>query len=74
MDRAGAVFRLEAERNTDRTVRVLALQGEPAALMERFWQAFEVGRMQERVTGEGSFIAARDGVSAQVPARFMSWP
>ena len=45
VNRAGAVIRLEPEQNKGRTVRVLALQGELAALAERRWRARKIGRM-----------------------------
>ena len=44
VNRAGAVIRLEPEQNKNRTVRVLALQGELAALIERRWKARRAGR------------------------------
>ena len=44
VNRSGAVIRLEPEQNKNRTVRVLALQGELAALMERRWKARRAGR------------------------------
>ena len=44
VNRAEAVIRLEPEQNKGRTVRVLALQGELAALIERRWHARSVGR------------------------------
>ena len=44
VNRSGAVIRLEPEQNKSRDVRVLALQGELAALIERRWQARETGR------------------------------
>jgi len=44
VNRAEAVIRLEPEQNKGRTVRVLALQGELAALIERRWQARKVGK------------------------------
>ena len=43
VNRAEAVIRLEPEQNKSRDVRVLALQGELAALIERRWQARKVG-------------------------------
>ena len=43
VDREGAVIRLEPAQNKGRTVRVLTLQGELADLMERRWQARQVG-------------------------------
>ena len=46
VNRAEAVIRLEPAQNKGRTVRVLALQGELAALMERRWQARKVGQTQ----------------------------
>ena len=42
VNRAEAVIRLEPEQNKGRTVRVLALQGELSALIERRWQARHV--------------------------------
>ena len=42
VDRAAAVIRLEPAQNKGRTVRVLALQGELAALIERRWQVRRV--------------------------------
>ena len=39
VDRSGAVIRLEPSQNKGRTVRVLALQGELSALIERRWRA-----------------------------------
>ena len=39
VNRAAAVIRLEPQQNKGRTVRVLALQGELAALIERRWRA-----------------------------------
>ena len=42
VDRAEAVIRLEPAQNKGRTVRVLALQGELAALIERRWQVRRV--------------------------------
>ena len=44
VDRSSEVIRLEPAQNKGRTVRVLALQGELAALIERRWQARKVGR------------------------------
>ena len=44
VNRSGAVIRLEPEQNKGRTVRVLALQGELATLIERRWQARKIGR------------------------------
>ena len=44
MNRAGGVIRLEPEQNKGRTVRVLALQGELVALVERRWRARKIGR------------------------------
>ena len=44
VNRAEAVIRLEPVQNKGRTVRVLALQGELAALIERRWQARKVGK------------------------------
>ena len=43
VNRAEAVIRLDPEQNKGRTVRVLALQGELAALIERRWRARKVG-------------------------------
>ena len=43
VNRAEAVIRLEPAQNKGRTVRVLALQGELAALIERRWQVRRVG-------------------------------
>ena len=43
VNRSEAVVRLEPAQNKARTVRVLALQGELAALIERRWQARKVG-------------------------------
>ena len=43
--RAEAVIRLEPGQNKSRDVRVLALQGELAALIERRWQARQTGRL-----------------------------
>ena len=43
VNRAGAVIRLDPAQNKSRTVRVLALQGELAALIERRWHARKVG-------------------------------
>ena len=45
VDRAERVIRLEPAQNKGRTVRVLTLQGELAALIERRWQARKVGRV-----------------------------
>ena len=44
VNRAGAVIRLDPSQNKGRTVRVLALQGELAAMIERRWRARMVGR------------------------------
>ena len=44
VNRGTAVIRLEPEQNKGRTVRVLALQGELAALIERRWRTRKVGR------------------------------
>jgi len=44
VNRSGAVIRLEPAQNKGRTVRVLALEGELAALIERRWQARKVGK------------------------------
>ena len=46
--RSGAVIRLEPEQNKGRTVRVLALQGELAALIERRWHARKAGQALAR--------------------------
>ena len=46
VDRTGMVIRLEPVQNKGRSVRVLTLQGELAALIERRWQAREVGQRQ----------------------------
>ena len=43
VDRSSAVIRLEPARNKGRTVRVMALQGELVALIDRRWQARKVG-------------------------------
>ncbi len=43
VDRSGAAIRLEPVQNKGRTVRVLVLQGELAALIERRWHARKVG-------------------------------
>lgn len=48
VDRSSAVIRLDPAQNKGRTVRVLALQGELAALIERRWQARKVGRLLAR--------------------------
>ena len=48
VNRSGAVIRLEPEQNKSRAVRVLALQGELAALIERRWHARKVGRTLAR--------------------------
>ena len=45
VNRAEAVIRLEPAQNKSRDVRVLALQGELAALIERRWQAQKMGRL-----------------------------
>ena len=45
VNRAEAVIRLEPEQNKSRDVRVLALQGELAELIERRWQARKAGRI-----------------------------
>ena len=42
--RSEAVIRLEPDQNKNRTVRLLALQGELAALIERRWRARRAGR------------------------------
>ena len=44
VNRAEAVIRLEPAQNKSRDVRVLALQGELAALIERRWRARKVGQ------------------------------
>ena len=43
VNRAEAVIRLDPEQNKTRDVRVLTLQGELAALIERRWQARKGG-------------------------------
>ena len=48
VNRSGAVIRLEPEQNKSRAVRVLALQGELAALIERRWHARKTGRTLAR--------------------------
>ena len=48
VNRSGAVIRLEPAQTKNRTVRVLALQGEMAALIERRWKARKVGRTLAR--------------------------
>ena len=48
VNRSEAVIRLEPDQNKNRTVRVLALQGELAALIERRWRARKVGRTLAR--------------------------
>ena len=48
VNRSSAVIRLEPEQNKSRAVRVLALQGELAALIERRWRARKVGRTLAR--------------------------
>ena len=48
VNRSGGVIRLEPEQNKSRAVRVLALQGELAALIERRWHARKVGRTLAR--------------------------
>ena len=45
VNRAEAVIRLEPAQNKSRDVRVLTLQGELAALIDRRWQARKVGRV-----------------------------
>ena len=45
VNRSGAVIRLEPDQTKNRTVRVLALQGELAALIERRWRARKAGRL-----------------------------
>ena len=44
VNRSAAVIRLKPEQNKARSVRVLALQGELAALIERRWHARKEGR------------------------------
>lgn len=44
VDRSGALIRLQPAQNKSRSSRVLALQGELAALIERRWHARRVGR------------------------------
>ena len=44
VDRSGAVVRMEPAQNKGRDVRVLVLQGELAALIERRWQSRKIGR------------------------------
>ena len=44
VDRSAAVIRLEPEQNKGRKVRVLVLQGEMAALIERRWHARKAGQ------------------------------
>ena len=44
VNRSAAVIRLTPEQNKARSVRVLALQGELAALIERRWRARKAGR------------------------------
>ena len=48
VNRSGAVIRLEPDQSKNRTVRVLALQGELAALIERRWKARKAGRTLAR--------------------------
>ena len=48
VNRAGSVIRLEPAQTKNRTVRVLALQGELAALIERRWKARKAGRTLAR--------------------------
>jgi len=48
VNRSGAVIRLEPDQSKNRTVRVLALQGELAALIERRWKARKAGRALAR--------------------------
>ena len=43
VNRSAAVIRLEPDQNKNRTVRVLALQGELATLIERRWKARRAG-------------------------------
>ena len=44
VSRSGAVIRLKPEQNKGRSVRVLAIEGELATLMERRWRARMVGQ------------------------------
>ena len=44
VNRAGAVIRLDPAQNKGRTVRVLTLHGQLAALIERRWQARKAGQ------------------------------
>ena len=44
VNRSEAVIRLEPDQNKNRTVRVLALHGELAALIERRWRSRRAGR------------------------------
>ena len=44
VNRAGAVIRLDPSQNKNRTVRVLTLQGQLTALIERRWQARKAGQ------------------------------
>ena len=48
VNRSGAVIRLEPAQNKNRSVRVLALNEETAALIERRWKARKVGRTLAR--------------------------
>ena len=48
VNRSGGVIRLEPAQNKNRTVRVLVLQGELAALIERRWKARKAGRTLAR--------------------------
>jgi integrase len=45
VDRSGGAIRLEPAQNKGREVRVLVLQGELAALVERRWQGRRVGQV-----------------------------
>lgn len=58
VNRSAAVIRLEPEQNKGRTVRVLALQGELAAIIERRWHARKVGHMSAEYVFHraGSFL------------------
>ena len=44
VNRSAAVIRLEPDQNKNRTVRVLAIQGELSNLIERRWRARKAGR------------------------------
>ena len=48
VNRSGGVIRLEPEQNKSRTVRVLALRGKLAALIERRWNARDAERTLAR--------------------------